>query len=72
MKAFVYNDSLLNVQCKMILEESLKKLEVDRGVLTESVSEHERTLADVQVSFYHALSFEFSSLSVSCCTVLCE
>jgi len=33
----------------VILEESLRKLEADHSVLSESVSEHERTLADVQV-----------------------
>jgi len=35
----------------VILEESLKKLEADHSILADSVGEHERTLADVQVSF---------------------
>jgi len=39
----------LNLRRQAVLEESLKKMEADHGVLGECVIEHERTLAGVQV-----------------------
>jgi len=48
----------------VILEEGLKKLEADHGVLAASVSEHERTLAGVQVCRAFVLHF---CVSVSFC-----
>jgi len=44
--------AVLYVRHQAMLEEGLKKLETDQGVLGESVIDHERTLADLQVGLY--------------------
>ena len=46
-----------SVRCQAMLEEGLKKQEADHGILGESLIEHERTLADVQVSHLYFVVF---------------